>query len=162
MTSKDETSRHWILDAIECIKNCEAIVSHCNEIRDAYYDAYMDADISSSEKRGDSIVAKYELCGRIKDMAIKSRRKIMRKIFKMFEDEWAHDMWCIFKHSVAAKQFIDEVDDATDVLFFDEAQDIYKMMSLAVSWFLWQEPHTCARCLLDDLLSNEDEDEGAM
>ena len=46
MTDKNQTSRHWLLDAIECIKNCEAVVSHCNEISDAYYDAYMALDLS--------------------------------------------------------------------------------------------------------------------
>ena len=48
MTDKQETSRHWILDAIECIKNCEAIVSHCNEIMDSIYD-----NVSKNDKAYD-------------------------------------------------------------------------------------------------------------
>ena len=160
MTNRDETSRHRLLDAIECIKNLEAVVSHCNEIRDAYYDAYMREDPELPENRANGIVNKYELCGRIKQIAIKSRRKIMKKIYNFFDDNSDHEFRCLFKHTVSAKQFIDEVDDATDVLFFDESQELYKMMSLAISGFLWEKPQTCARCLLDDLLSNDNEDDG--
>jgi hypothetical protein len=32
------------------------------------------------------------------------------------------------------------------------------LMSLALSLFVWEEPQLCARCMLDDLLSNEEEE----
>ena len=154
MTDKKETSRHWILDAIECLKNCEAIVSHCKEIMNAYHDAALSEDLKEEVTPATD---KYEMCNRIMKMAVKARRKIMSKMFEQFE--WDHQMWCIFKHSIMAKQYIEEVNSATDDLFDEEEDEIYKFMSLALSQFIWEEPGLCARCIADDLLSKEDNNE---
>lgn len=145
MTDKQETSRHWILDAIECIKNCEAIVSHCNEIMDSIYD-----NVSKNDKAYDD----YMHLNRMKEIATKVRRKVMRKIYESF-DNADHKMWCIVKHSVAAKWFMDEVvaadDDDHPSLRSNEPHDLYELMSLAISSFIWVEPQVCARCMADDL-----------
>lgn len=149
MTDKQETSRHWILDAIECIKNCEAIVSHCNEIMDSIYD-----NVSKNDKAYDD----YMNLNRMKEIATKVRRKTMRKIFESF-DKADHQYWCILKHAVAAKWFMDEVvaagDDNHPSLRSNEPHDLYELMSLAISSFIWVEPQVCARCMADDL---EDDD----
>lgn len=150
MTDKQETSRHWILDAIECIKNCEAIVSHCNEIMDSIYD-----NVSKNDKSYDD----YMNLNRMKEIATKVRRKTMRKIFESF-DNADHQYWCILKHAVAAKWFMDEVvaadnDDDKPSLRSNEPHDLYELMSLAISSFIWVEPQVCARCMADDL---EDDD----
>jgi len=143
MTDKQETSRHWILDAIECIKNCEAIVSHCNEIMDSIYD-----NVSKNDKAYDD----YMNLNRMKEIATKVRRKTMRKIFESF-DNADHQYWCILKHAVAAKWFMDEVVAAGDEnsLRSTEPHDLYELMSLAISSFIWVEPQVCARCMADDL-----------
>lgn len=146
MTDKQETSRHWILDAIECIKNCEAIVSHCNEIMDSIYD-----NVSKNDKAYDD----YMNLNRMKEIATKVRRKTMRKIFESF-DNADHQYWCILKHAVAAKWFMDEVvaadnDDDKPSLRSNEPHDLYELMSLAISSFIWVEPQVCARCMADDL-----------
>lgn len=145
MTDKQETSRHWILDAIECIKNCEAIVSHCNEIMDSIYE-----NVSKNDKAYDD----YMNLNRMKEIATKVRRKVMRKIYESF-DNADHKMWCIVKHSVAAKWFMDEVvaadDDDHPSLRSTEPHDLYELMSLAISSFIWVEPQVCARCMADDL-----------
>ena len=151
MTDKQETSRHWILDAIECIKNCEAIVSHCNEIMDSIYD-----NVSKNDKAYDD----YMNLNRMKEIATKVRRKVMRKIYESF-DNADHQMWCIVKHSVAAKWFMDEVvsadnDDDKPSLRSNEPHDLYELMSLAISSFIWVEPQVCARCMADDLDSKEE------
>ena len=148
MTDKQETSRHWILDAIECIKNCEAIVSHCNEIMDSIADATFKSDQDSQLRE------KYNALYDTKEMAIRVRRKVMKKMFNEFEN-WQHDRWCILKHSVAAKQFIDEVCDA-GWEFWDESLELYKLMSLSLSQFIWEKQQMCARCMADDLLSDND------
>ncbi len=150
MTDKQETSRHWILDAIECIKNCEAIVSHCNEIMDSIYD-----NVSKNDKAYND----YMNLNRMKEIATKVRRKTMRKIFESF-DNADHQYWCILKHAVAAKWFMDEVvaadnDDDKPSLRSNEPHDLYELMSLAISSFIWVEPQVCARCMADDL---EDDD----
>lgn len=146
MTDKQETSRHWILDAIECIKNCEAIVSHCNEIMDSIYD-----NVSKNDKAYDD----YMNLNRMKEIATKVRRKTMRKIYESF-DKADHQMWCIVKHSVAAKWFMDEVVAADqDWPRSNEPHDLYELMSLAISSFIWVKPQVCARCMADDL---EDDD----
>ena len=146
MTDKQETSRHWILDAIECIKNCEAIVSHCNEIMDSIYD-----NVSKNDKAYND----YMNLNSMKEIATKVRRKTMRKIFESF-DKADHQYWCILKHAVAAKWFMDEVvaadnDDDKPSLWSTEPNDLYKLMSLAISSFIWVEPQVCARCMADDL-----------
>lgn len=156
MTDKNQTSRHWLLDAIECIKNCEAVVSHCNEISDAYYDAYMALDLSQEWIEDNEVVKRYELCWRMKDIATKVRRNIMSRILEMFEGD--DQFRCIFKHAVSAKQYIDEVNDAADEMFYQEWQNLYKLMSLAISKFVGEEPETCARCLWDKLLSHNEEE----
>lgn len=150
MTDKQETSRHWILDAIECIKNCEAIVSHCNEIMDSIYD-----NVSKNDKAYDD----YMNLNRMKEIATKVRRKTMRKIYESF-DKADHQYWCILKHAIAAKWFMDEVvaadnDDDKPSLRSNEPHDLYELMSLAISSFIWVEPQVCARCMADDL---EDDD----
>ena len=150
MTAKDETSRHWILDAIECIKNCEALVSHCSEIMDSIYD-----NVSKNDKAYDD----YMNLNRMKEIATKVRRKTMRKIFESF-DKADHQYWCILKHAVAAKWFMDEVvaadnDDDKQSLRSNEPHDLYELMSLAISSFIWVEPQVCARCMADDLDSEE-------
>ncbi len=149
MTDKQETSRHWILDAIECIKNCEAIVSHCNEIMDSIYD-----NVSKNDKAYDD----YMNLNRMKEIATKVRRKTMRKIYESF-DKADHQYWCILKHAIAAKWFMDEVvaadDDDHPSLRSTEPHDLYELMSLAISSFIWVEPQVCARCMADDL---EDDD----
>ena len=149
MTNKQETSRHWILDAIECIKNCEAIVSHCNEIMDSIYD-----NVSKNDKAYDD----YMNLNRMKEIATKVRRKTMRKIFESF-DNADHQYRCILKHAIAAKWFMDEVvaadDDEHPSLRSNEPHDLYELMSLAISSFIWVEPQVCARCMADDL---EDDD----
>ena len=145
MTNKQETSRHWILDAIECIKNCEAIVSHCNEIMDSIYD-----NVSKNDKAYND----YMNLNRMKEIAIKVRRKTMRKIYESF-DNADHQYWCILKHAIAAKWFMDEVvaadDDDHPSLRSNEPHDLYELMSLAISSFIWVEPQVCARCMADDL-----------
>ena len=146
MVDKQETSRHWILDAIECIKNCEAIVSHCNEIMDSIYD-----NVSKNDKAYDD----YMNLNRMKEIATKVRRKTMRKIFESF-DNADHQYRCILKHAVAAKWFMDEVvaadnDDDSPSLRSTEPHDLYELMSLAISSFIWVEPQVCARCMADDL-----------
>lgn len=145
MTDKQETSRHWILDAIECIKNCEAIVSHCNEIMDSIYD-----NVSKNDKAYDD----YMNLNRMKEIATKVRRKTMRKIFESF-DNADHQYWCILKHAIAAKWFMDEVvaadNDDSPSLRSNEPHDLYELMSLAISSFIWVEPQVCARCMADDL-----------
>ena len=143
MTDKQETSRHWILDAIECIKNCEAIVSHCNEIMDSIYD-----NVSKNDKAYDD----YMNLNRMKEIATKVRRKTMRKIYESF-DKADHQYWCILKHAIAAKWFMDEVVAAGDEnsLRSNEPHDLYELMSLAISSFIWVEPQVCARCMADDL-----------
>lgn len=93
MTDKQQTSRHWILDAIECIKNCEAIVSHCNEIMDSIYD-----NVNTNDKAYD----KYMNLNRMKEIATNVRRKVMHKVFESFENA-DHEYRCLLKHSVAAK-----------------------------------------------------------
>ena len=90
---KKDTSRHWILDAIECIKNCEAIVSHCNEIMDSIHD-----NVSKNDKAYD----KYMNLNHMREIATNTRRKVMRKIFSSF-DKADHEYRCILKHAVAAK-----------------------------------------------------------
>ena len=144
MTDKQETSRHWILDAIECIKNCEAIVSHCNEIMDSIYD-----NVSKNDKAYDD----YMNLNMMKEIATKVRRKTMRKIFESF-DNADHQYWCILKHAISAKWFMDEVvaaDNDDDNLRTNEPHDLYELMSLAISSFIWVEPQVCARCMADDL-----------
>lgn len=149
MTDKQETSRHWILDAIECIKNCEAIVSHCNEIMDSIY-----GNVNKNDKAYDD----YMNLNRMKEIATKVRRKTMRKIFESF-DKADHQYRCILKHAVAAKWFMDEVvaadNDDNSVLRpslrSTEPHDLYELMSLAISSFIWVEPQVCARCMADDL-----------
>lgn len=145
MTDKQETSRHWILDAIECIKNCEAIVSHCNEIMDSIYD-----NVIKNDKAYDD----YMNLNRMKEIATKVRRKTMRKIFESF-DNADHQYWCILKHAIAAKWFMDEVvaadNDDSPSLRSTEPHDLYELMSLAISSFIWVEPQVCARCMADDL-----------
>ena len=158
MTNKDETSRHRLLDAIECIKNCEAIVSHCNEIMDSYYDKYNETEDIGDPKQS-PVVRKYESCSKMKAMATKIRRRMMKKIFDRFEDA-DHDYRCILKHAVSVKQFADEVDDAeASGIFREDTASSYKLMSLALSLFVWEEPQLCARCMLDDMMWEEDEDE---
>lgn len=152
MTDKQETSRHWILDAIECIKNCEAIVSHCNEIMDSIADATFKSDQDSQLRE------KYNALYDTKKIAIRVRRRVMKKMFNEFEN-WQHDRWCILKHSVAAKQFIDEVCDAWWE-FWDESLELYKLMSLSLSQFIWEKQQMCARCMLDDLLYDNKDDDG--
>lgn len=145
MTNKQETSRHWILDAIECIKNCEAIVSHCNEIMDSIYD-----NVIKNDKAYDD----YMNLNRMKEIATKVRRKTMRKIYESF-DNADRQYWCILKHAIAAKWFMDEVvaadNDDSPSLRSNEPHDLYELMSLAISSFIWVEPQVCARCMADDL-----------
>ena len=158
MVDKQETSRHWILDAIECIKNCEAIVSHCNEIMDSYYDKYNETEYIWDPKPS-PVVRKYESCSKMKTMAIKIRRRMMKKIFDRFEDA-DHDYRCILKHAASVKQFADEVDDAeASGIFREDTASSYKLMSLALSLFVWEEPQLCARCMLDDMMWEDSEDE---
>lgn len=147
MTDKQETSRHWILDAIECIKNCEAIVSHCNEIMDSIYD-----NVSKNDKAYDD----YMNLNRMREIATEVRRKVMHKIYESF-DKADHQYRCLLKHSVAAKWFMDEVVAADqDWPRSNEVHDLYKLMSLAISSFIWEEPQVCARCMADDLFSKQD------
>jgi len=149
--TKETTSRHWILDAIECIKNCEAIVSHCNEIMDSIHD---------NVTKNDEVYSKYENLKNMKEIATKTRRRVMNKISQSF-DNTDHQMRCIVKHSVAAKWFIDEVADASVASFVwnDDKQDLYKLMSLAISSFIWEEPQVCARCMADALFDKEEDKE---
>ena len=78
----------------------------------------------------------------------------MRKIFESF-DKADHQYWCILKHAVAAKWFMDEVvaadNDDSPSLRSTEPHDLYELMSLAISSFIWVEPQVCARCMADDL-----------
>ena len=78
----------------------------------------------------------------------------MRKIFESF-DNADHQYWCILKHAVAAKWFMDEVvaadNDDSPSLRSTEPHDLYELMSLAISSFIWVEPQVCARCMADDL-----------
>ena len=158
MTDRQETSRHRLLDAIECIKNCEAIVSHCNEIMDSYYDKYNETE-DIWDPKPSPVVRKYESCSKMKAMATKIRRRMMKKIFDRFEDA-DHDYRCILKHAASVKQFADEVDDAeASGIFREDTASSYKLMSLALSLFVWEEPQLCARCMLDDLLSDEEEEQ---
>lgn len=149
---KDTTSRHWILDAVECIKNCEAIVSHCNEIMDS---------ISENITRDDKVYDKYMVYMEIRERATRVRRNVMRKIYNSFENA-DHELWCIVKHSIAAKWFLDEVvaadTDNKNLREFDQ-QDLYKLMSLALSSFIWEKPQLCARCMADDLFYKEGKDD---
>ena len=155
MTNKDETSRHRLLDAIECIKNCEAIVSHCNEIMDSYYDKYM--EVWDGGEKSYVVTKKYESCDKMKAMATKIRRRMMKKIFDRFEDA-DHDYRCILKHAASVKQFADEVDDAeASGIFREDTASSYKLMSLALSLFVWEEPQLCARCMLDDMMWEDDD-----
>jgi hypothetical protein len=82
MTNKNETSRHRLLDAVECVKNCEAVVSHCKEIMNAYHDAALSEDLSVEVTPATD---KYEMCNRIMKMAQKARRKVMHKMFEQFD-----------------------------------------------------------------------------
>ena len=91
----------------------------------------------------------------MKEIATKVRRKTMRKIYESF-DKADHQYWCILKHAVAAKWFMDEVvaadnDDDKPSLRSTEPHDLYELMSLAISSFIWVEPQVCARCMADDL-----------
>jgi len=149
--TKETTSRHWILDAIECIKNCEAIVSHCNEIMDSIYDNIITSD---------AVKKKYFNLKEMRETAIRTRRRVMNKIFQSF-DNADHDMRCIVKHAVAAKWFIDEVADAasSSIIWNNDKGDLYRLMSLAVSSFIWEEPQVCARCMADDLFYKEKNEE---
>lgn len=54
----------------------------------------------------------------MKDIATKVRRNIMSRILEMFEGD--DQFRCIFKHAVSAKQYIDEVNDAADEMFYQE------------------------------------------
>ena len=94
----------------------------------------------------------------MKEIATKVRRKVMRKIFESF-DNADHQMRCIVKHSVAAKWFMDEVvaadNDDKPSLRSNEPHDLYELMSLAISSFIWVEPQVCARCMADDLEDND-------
>lgn len=146
MTDRQETSRHWILDAVECIKNCEAIVSHCNEIMDSIYE-----NITTNDK----IYDKYKNLLEMRTLATNTRRRVMRKVYDAFPDS-DHDYRCILKHAIEAKWFIDEVAAADDNTWIEETEDMYKLMSLALSSFIWVEPKMCARCMADDLLSDND------
>lgn len=147
--SKDTTSRHWILDAVECIKNCEAIVSHCNEIMDSIY---------PNVTKSDEVYWKYINLQEMRELAKTTRRRVMNKVFQSF-DNADHEYRCLLKHAVAAKWFIDEVADASEASFQwnDDRQDLYKLMSLALSSFIWEKPQLCARCMADDLFYNEEE-----
>jgi hypothetical protein len=44
-------------------------------------------------------------------------------------------------------------------MFDEEEDEIYKLMSLTLSQFIWAEEWLCARCVLDDLLSKENDNE---
>lgn len=144
------TSRHRILDAVEAIKNCEAIVSHCNEIMDSIEDNAFKEEAES----GNKLEQKYNNLFKIKDMAIKARRNIMLQIEDNVENI-DHDYWCIIKHAIAAKGFMDEVNDATGHVMYKESQMLYKTMSMALSQFIGEDMEVCARCLLDKYLANE-------
>lgn len=144
------TSRHWVLDAVESIKNCEAIVSHCNEIMDSIYDEVQKREPGSN----DPLCVKYETLYKIKVKSMKLRRKMMSKLQEAYENA-DPNYRCILKHAINVKGFIDEVDDANHNEFYQECSDAYKIMSLALSQFIWEEPELCARCLLDKQLEDE-------
>lgn len=148
------TSRHWILDAVEAIKNCEAIVSHCNEIMDSIEDNAFKDDAES----GNRLEQKYNNLFKIKDMATKARRSIMLQIENNVENI-DHDYRCIVKHAIAAKWFMDEVWDATGHVMYKEALMLYKTMSMALSQFIGEDMEVCARCLLDKYLAHENDNQ---
>lgn len=151
----DTTSRHWVMDALEAIKNLEATVSHCNEIMHSIYNNTWNRDNIDAD-----LVGKYTELSIIKEGATKNRRFIMKYIFKNFE-WWDREYRCILKHQLSALEFMEEVYDATrDVNLWDTITSIYNDMSMALTKFIWTETNVCARCALDEFLSDNSNNNG--
>lgn len=138
-----QTSRHYIVDAVQMIGSLVAECSHLQEVVNSYW--------TNDEITMDDVqfcIDRIKECNNI-------RRKLMDKI----KDEFNGNMhyWCSLKHAIEMRQYSTEImyanmDDVDVVTIQSEAS---KIMYSVLSKFINQDTTTCGRCFNDLLLSEK-------
>lgn len=150
MTNKTQTSRQWILDAVELIANLIAMSSHAQELINIYTIDFNGA----SESEQDDIISKINEQKIFLSEANRIRRNYMSALEKEFGAE--KQLWCEFKHAVGTYGFACEVYAAnpSNPVLEGGQQDCYELMNKVISAFLnLDELLPCGRCLADKLNS---------
>lgn len=138
-----QTSRHYVIDAIQMIGSLVAECSHLQEIVNSYW--------TNDEITSDDAMFCVERIRECNDI----RRWIMDKIKNDFNGNMHY--WCSLKHAIEIWQYATEImyanmDDTYLVHVQHKASD---MMYSILSKFINQEITTCWRCMNDVLLSDE-------
>lgn len=141
---EQQTSRNWILDAVELAGQLMAENSHLQEIQNSYGE---NPDVSEEDRM---------LCSSQIIVNNSLRRKIMEEIGK----GWDHKYRCATKHAIFAYELACEVlyanPNNTDI---QEIQDqCSKNMYAMLSKFMGMEMVMCGRCF-DDALNEKQAEE---
>lgn len=134
-----QTSRNWLIDAIEYIWQLLAYCSHLQEIVDSFWEN----DVISIED--------YQLAIDWIKSATADRRQMMQKIMDDYNGN--NKLWCAVKHSIFAYTL------ATELLYADMNNDTFRQtqksaairMYNTVSAFIWTEVVSCWRCLSEQI-----------
>lgn len=134
-----QTSRHWIIDAIELIANDIALASHYQELINSRWDYQL------SEKQSETVWL-------VLQSSIQRRRNLMSLIEKEFP-KWDKKFWCALKHSIGIYIYATELLYANplSLKFKEIQQNAYEDMIIVLSLFTWKEINVCGRCLLDNI-----------
>lgn len=144
----EQTSRLWILDAVELIANQIAIVSHCQEIIN---ELMADYETEPSEELQTKLINQQSIMHQANNL----RRTVMDSLLNS-SDESDKNQWCVFKHAVWSYMFAVECSHVSwQSIDRDNIQEkAYMQMLQVLSMFLWVEPQLCWRCLADILINN--------
>lgn len=143
-----QSSRSWVLDAIEALINLIALASHSQELLNTLvYDYSLEVNTSKKKEIEDQIHMQYQILNDSVDM----RRDLTSQIKSEFDCN--EKMWCSFKHAIAQYWYATELmyayKDSEHKPFYENYQQRAYELCMGIVWlFLWlDEIVPCARCV---------------
>ncbi len=134
-----QTSRNWLIDAVEYIWQLLAYTSHMQEIIDWYWE------------NEDITIEDFQFAVQEVQVATRQRREMMQVIMQVFE--WNDKYRCAVKHSIFAYTLSTEIlySDMNNKVFAEAQKTSSERMYKTISKFIWTEIVTCGRCLSDQI-----------
>jgi hypothetical protein len=128
-----QTSRNWLIDAVELIWQLLAVNSHWQELINS-----TDSFVSAEEK---------EVLSSIVSINNAMRRHLMQQIFDTFS--WDHKYWCLLKHAIFSYELSCELlySDSENKMFIALQQECSDNMYKILSKFIGTDVVMCWRCL---------------
>lgn len=154
MTDTSQTSRGWLIDAVNLICEQIALASHCQELINTYTNEMGNEDDEVSIQ---ALVSKIQLQEQILKTSLSIRREVMSRIYQTHP--WDHNNWCSLKHAIGAYWYATECMYANpdDVIWQQFQQKCYGNM-VGVLWLFCglDELILCSRCLEDELAGKKE------